>query len=125
LDGIIRLFNSSSNNLVHRVDTRKKVFQTFHTLHKGGNYKLECGFTSNDEYVVSGSECGAVVLYPVESSSTVEEGGGGRVLRRHTAPTCSVTSCPQSSRPWLIASASYDGTAIVWASEDEAYRCMK
>lgn len=125
LDGIIRLFNSSSNNLVHRVDTRKKVFQKFHTLHKGGNYKLECGFTSNDEYVVSGSECGAVVLYPVESSSTVEEGGGGRVLRRHTAPTCSVTSCPQSSRPWLIASASYDGTAIVWASEDEAYRCMK
>ena len=118
LDGIIRLFDKY--NSLHRIDARKKVFQKFHSLHKCGNYKLECFFTSNDEYVISGSECGAVVVYPVQESME-----GGRVLRRHTAPTCSVTSCPQSSRPWLIASASYDGSAIVWASQEEAHLCME
>jgi len=118
LDGVIRLFDKY--NSLHRIDARKKVFQKFHSLHKSGNYKLECAFTSNDEYVVSGSECGAVVVYPVQDS--VE---GGSMLRRHTAPTCSVTCCPQSARPWLIASASYDGSAIVWASQEEAHHCME
>ncbi len=118
LDGIIRLFDKYNSN--HRIDARKKVFQKFHSYHKSGNYKLECAFSSNDEYVLSGSECGAVVVYPVQGSME-----GGRVLRRHTAPTCSVTCCPQSSRPWLIASASYDGSAIVWASQAEGDVCMK
>lgn len=118
LDGVIRLFDKYNSN--HRIDARKKVFQKSHSLHKSGNYKLECAFTSNDAYVVSGSECGAVVVYPGQDS--MKE---GRILRRHTAPTCSVTCCPQSSRPWLIASASYDGSAIVWASREEANVCMK
>jgi mitogen-activated protein kinase organizer 1 len=118
LDGIIRLFDKY--NRFHRIDDRKKIFQKFHTLHISGNYKLECAFTSNDDYVISGSECGAVVVYPVRESLD-----GGRVLRRHKAPTCSVTSCPQSSRPWLIASASYDGSAVVWASQEEADLCME
>lgn len=116
LDGIIRLFDKYNSN--HRIDVRKKVFQKFHSYHKSGNYKLECAFSSNDEYVLSGSECGAVVVYPVQGSR-------GRLLQRHTAPTCSVTCCPQSSRPWLIASASYDGSAIVWASQEEGDVCMK
>jgi mitogen-activated protein kinase organizer 1 len=123
LDGIIRLFNRHSSNLLDRFDARKKVFQKFHTFHKSGNYKLECAITSNDEYLISGSECGAVVVYPFKR----QEGRPNTptVLRRHSnAPTCSVTTCPQISRPWLIASASYDGSAVVWVSEEEAHRCL-
>jgi WD40 repeat protein len=100
-----------------------------HSLHKGGNYKLECAFTSNDKYVVSGSECGAMVAYfvhdPTQAATLLHEESKGVKLQRHTAPTCSVAACPQSSRPWLVLSASYDGSAVVWASYDEANHCIE
>ena len=96
-------------------------------MHKAGNYKLECAFTSDDKYVVSGSECGAVVVYPIKdpvpNQMQMAESKGFK-LQRHAAPTCSVAACPQSSRPWLMLSASYDGTAVVWASRDEAENCL-
>lgn len=108
---------------------RRKVWQNMHSMHKAGNYKLECAFTSDDRYVISGSECGAIVAYPVEdpASSTRRQGNQPTPfkLQRHKAPTCSVAACPQSSRPWLVLSASYDGTAIVWADRDEAEHCLE
>ena len=117
LDGMIRLYDKH-NNLEH-INARKEIFSKFSSLHKGSNYKLDCSFTSNDKYIISGSECGGVVVYPVQDH--IE---GSRILQRHTAPTCSITCCPQSSRPWLIASASYDGSVIIWADHENAKQCM-
>ena len=106
-----------------------------HSSHTAGNYKLECAFTSNDRYVLSGSECGAVVAYAVNDpaasgnqmgkNDTIPIESKGVKLERHTAPTCSVAACPNTSRPFLALSASYDGSAVVWASEIEAERCLE
>jgi len=125
LDGSIRLCDYQTNRSDHR-----KVWQTMNSLHKAGNYKLECAFTSNDKYVISGSECGAVVAYAVQdptiSTSQMHSiESRGIKLQRHTRPTCSVAACPQASRPWLVLSASYDGSAIVSASTEEAERCLE
>ena len=128
LDGNIRLWDVQTS----RTDPRK-IWQTMHSLHDSGNYKLECAFTSNDRCVVSGSECGAVVVYPVQdpSASWSREQrrpamhAKGLKLQRHTGPTCSVAACPQSSRSWLVLSASYDGSALVWASQEEAEHCLE
>ena len=90
---------------------------------------MECTFTSNDECVVSGSECGDIAIYPVkldgdssnhDSSSSIE----ATILKRHQGPTTSVAACPQTKRPWLIVSASYDGTAVAWASQAQYDCCL-
>mmetsp|Transcript_22987 Transcript_22987/g.48038 ORF Transcript_22987/g.48038 Transcript_22987/m.48038 type:complete len:111 (+) Transcript_22987:400-732(+) len=108
------------------------MVRKLHSLHKSINHKVECAFTSNGEYLISGSECGAVAVYPVGSNldGTSETSGGseaalpvGMTLQRHTGPTCSVAACPQESRPWLIVSASYDGSAVVWSSRAQ-YDCL-
>jgi len=39
---------------------------------------MECTFTFNDEYVVSGSECGAVAIYPVTNEKNSNDGDGTR-----------------------------------------------
>ena len=105
-----------------------------HAFHESGNYKLECAFTSNDRCIISGSECGAVVVYPIQeplASSSQQQREPttlytkGFKLQRHTGPTCSVAACPQSSRSWLVLSASYDGSALVWASHEEAEHCLE
>lgn len=100
------------------------------SLHKAGNYKLECAFASNDKYVITGSECGAVVAYSVQdpalyTSTPLRSKAEGFKLERHTAPTCSVAACPKPSRSWLALSASYDGSAVVWASREEAGHCLE
>lgn len=122
LDGNIRLWDVQTTRAHPR-----KVLQKMHSLHKYGNYKLECAFTSDDKHVISGSECGAVVVYPVEdpSASVTQRSTRGIKLQRHTGPTCSVAACSQPSRPWLMLSASFDGTAVVWASHDEADNCLE
>lgn len=101
-----------------------------HSLHKAGNYKLECAFSSNDKYVITGSECGAVVAYSVQdpalcTSTPQRSRSEGVKLERHKAPTCSVATCPKPSRSWLALSASYDGSAVVWASPEEADHCLE
>ena len=139
LDGIVRLWGRGDGD--HR--QRRRVFQKLHSSHVSNNYKVECAFTSNDEYVISGSECGAVAVYSVDFDSMDADdcGGGaerstavarakprvkerGTTLRGHKGPTCSVAACPQSSRSWLILSASYDGTAVVWASREQHDCCF-
>lgn len=132
LDGVIRLWDRSSTNAT-TTGIRKRVFQKLHSYHTCNKYKVECAFTSSDEYLVSGSECGAVVVYPVEFDSNIsfrseakitKPSPKGTVLQRHQGPTCSVAACPQTARPWLVVSASYDGTAVVWASEAQHDCCL-
>ena len=122
LDGVIRLWDRTP---INKMDSRKKVFLKLHSSHTSGNYKLECSFTSDDKYLISGSECGAVVVYDAESRSKQQSKQKAAKLRRHTGPTCSVASCPHPSRPWLILSASYDGSAVVWASREESEHCLE
>jgi len=138
LDGIVRLWGYGSTATGDGDDKRRKrkVYQKFHSFHKCVNYKVECAFTSDGEHVVSGSECGAVAVYPVDRGGDGDGGdGAGRAkvvetrakataLRGHVGPTCSVAACPQPSRPWLILSASYDGTAVVWASREQHDCCI-
>jgi len=129
LDGIIRLWGCSSS-LANDNIRKKPVFKKLHSSHKSNNYKVECTFTSNDEYLVSGSECGDIAIYPVNldgdssnnhDSSTSNE---ATILKRHQGPTTSVAACPQTKRPWLIVSASYDGTAVAWASQAQYDCCL-
>eukprot|EP00569_Conticribra_weissflogii_P003363 CAMPEP_0171331672 /NCGR_PEP_ID=MMETSP0878-20121228/2847_1 /TAXON_ID=67004 /ORGANISM="Thalassiosira weissflogii, Strain CCMP1336" /LENGTH=406 /DNA_ID=CAMNT_0011832249 /DNA_START=55 /DNA_END=1275 /DNA_ORIENTATION=+ len=122
LDGIIRLWDCTINN-----HSRKRVFQKMHSFHKSGNYKLECAFTSQDKYLVSGSECGAVVVYPVSDGNDAKNVNmmTTTTLARHNGPVCSVATCPKKNRPWLLVSASYDGSAVVWASKNEADHCLE
>jgi mitogen-activated protein kinase organizer 1 len=134
LDGCIRLWDrSTSNTTTAAAGIRKRIHQKLHSYHTCNKYKVECTFTSSDEYVLSGSECGAVVVYPVEfnydlSSKSVRNNirpsPQGKVLQRHQGPTCSIAACPQTARPWLIVSASYDGTAVVWTSEAQHDCCL-
>ena len=109
LDGIIRLWGCATNTT--HIESRKKVFQKLHSSHKSENHKVECTFTSNDEYLISGSECGAVAIYPLhlEDKNGATNNVDAATLQGHKGPTCSVAACPQISRPWLIVSASYDG----------------
>ena len=88
---------------------------------------MECAFTSDDKFLVTGSECGAVAVYPVESPHdgvASSNTAAAITLRRHTGATCSVAACPQAARPWLIVSASYDGSAVVWASQAHYDCCL-
>ncbi|KAL7531355.1 hypothetical protein ACHAXR_003993 [Thalassiosira sp. AJA248-18] len=120
LDGIIRLWGLNTIQ-------KSRVFQKLHPRSK--NYKVECTFTANDEYLISGSECGALAIYPVGDSNryhdtTTTTKGEATILKRHKGPTVSVAACPQITRPWLVVSASYDGSAIVWASQAQ-YDCCQ
>lgn len=129
LDGIVRLWDRCSP--AGQLNSRKRVFRKLHSSHKSENYKVECSFSSDDRYVVSGSECGAVVVYPVDldldrgsrSDTSAASAPEATVLRRHKGPTCSVAACPQRARPWLTVSASYDGSAVVWASAEQHDCC--
>lgn len=126
LDGIIRLWNSGSS--ASRQSARgSRVLGKLHSNHKCNDYKVECSFASSDEYVVSGSECGAVAVYPVDLGGDGDDAKAywrePVVLRKHKGPTCSVAACPSPSRPWLVVSASYDGSATVWAS-DANHDCL-
>ena len=86
---------------------------------------MECTFTSNDEYVVSGSECGDIAIYPVDLNNNDDDTSKeATILKRHQGPTTSVAACPQTKRPWLIVSASYDGTAVAWASQAQYDCCL-
>ena len=132
LDGIIRLWGCATNT--SRLNSQKKVYQKLHSSHKSNDFKVECTFTSNDEYLVSGSECGAVAIYRVDltnddttthkydDTTAKKNENNGTILQRHKGPTCSVATCPQKTRPWLMVSASYDGSSVVWASQAQ-YDC--
>ena len=106
LDGIARLWDRGVND-----DRRRKgVFQKLHSSHVSNNYKVKCAFTSYDEDMISGSECGTVAVYSVDFDSLDADGdfggGAGRskavagakarvmergtTLRGHKGPACSV-----------------------------------
>lgn len=139
LDGAIR-FWERTHPCTATPGTTLDVLRTFRSSHKAGNFGLECSLSADDRYVVSGSEDGVVVVYDTESqpeerksrsgsgdskrrSRIVEE--AARRLVGHTGPACSVACCPDISRASVVVSAGYDGSAIVWANEEEAQRILE
>lgn len=101
LDGTIRLMESETGELLN----------TYSKHHVAGNYALSCNFTADDAHVVTGSEDGRVVLYDLVRGEMVQE------LLGHLKPTCSVASHPLRQQSSIVISASYDGSAIVWAND--------
>lgn len=147
LDGIIRIWNrvgSSSNDGILCNRKMKRIVHKLHSYHTSDKYKVGCAFTSDNKYIISGSECGGVAVYSVDTNcynysknnTGFDEsvrgrslqrqyyGGTATTLCRHVGPTCSVATCPMISRPWLVLSASYDGTAIVWTSREQYDSCL-
>lgn len=101
LDGTIRLMEAETGELLN----------TYSKHHVAGNYALSCQFTADDAHVVTGSEDGRVVLYDLVRGEMVQE------LLGHTKPTCSVACHPLRQQSSVVISASYDGSAIVWAND--------
>jgi len=137
LDGTIRIWNrvgsSSTNDDGMRLDNNRKTKRRVHKLHSyhtSDKYKIGCAFTSDNKYIISGSECGGVAVYSVPENieksvrGRNDYGGTATTLNRHVGPTCSVATCPMISRPSLVLSASYDGTAIVWTSREKYDSCL-
>ena len=137
LDGIIRIWNrvgsSSTNDDGMRLDNNRKTKRRVHKLHSyhtSDKYKIGCAFTSDNKYIISGSECGGVAVYSVPDNieksvrGRNDYGGTATTLNRHVGPTCSVATCPMISRQSLVLSASYDGTAIVWTSREKYDSCL-
>lgn len=103
LDGFIRLVDISSGELQN----------TYTGSHKAGQFAINCCVNASDSTIASGSEDGNVVLYDLIRATTKQ------VLAGHTRPTCSIAAHPSIECKSVYISASYDGTANVWAESHD------
>mmetsp|Transcript_11686 Transcript_11686/g.21850 ORF Transcript_11686/g.21850 Transcript_11686/m.21850 type:complete len:368 (+) Transcript_11686:147-1250(+) len=83
--------------------------------HVAGRYSLECNITSDDEYIVSGSEDGRVVFYDLKTGLVVQS------LEGHERVTTTVACHPKVEHSSVVISGSYDGNAIVWTNGNSFY----
>jgi len=104
LDGCIRLMELDTGELLN----------TYSSDHVAGQYGLECCVTADDATIVSGSEDGRAVLYDLVRATKVQS------LEGHTKPVCSVAAHPKLSH--ALVTASYDGSAVVWANDFDFIR---
>lgn len=86
------------------------LLNTLHGGHHSGRYAIECEFTANDQYLVSGSENGDVVFYEVVSGKVVQ------TLKGHSRPTCAIAVHPNTDKASCVITGSYDGNALVWTN---------
>jgi len=95
------------------------ILNSYSQSHVSGTYAVECTLLSNDEYVLSGSEDGKVVLYDLVSGKMVQ------LLEGHTRPTCSVCASPKKGLSSLVVSGSFDGDGVVWGNLDQLLEVEK
>lgn len=94
-----------------------QVINTYASHHVAGTYGLQCCVSADDMTIVSGSEDGRAVLYDLVRANCVQK------LEGHTRPTCSVAACPRAEEePSAVITASYDGSAVVWAHDADYMR---
>ena len=98
LNGAIRVTERSTNTSLN----------TCFGGYTAGKYSLECQVTSDDQFVVSGSEDGSVVFYDFASGRVVQ------TLKGHGRTECTVAVHPSRENSSVIVSGSYDGSAVVW-----------
>lgn len=106
LDGCIRLMEIDSGELLN----------TYENGHRAGQYGLECCVTANDAYIVSGSEDGKAVIYDLVRAACVQ------TLSGHSKPVCSIAAHPKREHGHVLITASYDGTAVMWAHDEDYIR---
>ena len=102
LDSPIRLMDLDSGELMN----------TYTSGHVAGQYGLECCMTADDATLVTGSEDGKAVCYDIVRGHSVQ------TLEGHSRPTCSVAAHPKRDNNSVVITASYDGTAVVWAADE-------
>jgi mitogen-activated protein kinase organizer 1 len=107
---------SCLNGSIHTVEkSTGMLLGTCFGGHVAGRYSLECGITSDDEYVFSGSEDGRVVFYELKTGRVVQS------LEGHSRVTTTVACHPKVEHSSVVISGSYDGNAIVWTNGDSVY----
>lgn len=82
--------------------------------HTAGRFGLECDVSATDDYVLSGSEDGNVVIYDLVKGCQVQ------VLEGHQKAVCSVAAHPKRDKASVIITVGYDGEAVVWANGKQA-----
>ena len=102
LDGTIRLMELDTGELLN----------TYSSAHLAGQYGLQCCMTADDATLVTGSEDGRAVFYDIVRGTCVQ------TLEGHTRPTCSIAAHPKRDATSVLITASYDGTAVVWANHE-------
>lgn len=102
LDGSIRLMELDTGELLN----------TYSNSHAAGQYGLKCCMTADDATLVTGSEDGRAVYYDIVRGTSVQS------LMGHKGPTCSIAAHPKRDFNSVLITASYDGTAVVWANHE-------
>jgi mitogen-activated protein kinase organizer 1 len=103
--------------------------------HTAGRYALECSFSADSSFLISGSEDGRAVLYDTTAVSASNQRAIhvarmpvdapiAQELVGHTAPTCSVAAHPMHANNNVVVTASYDGNCVVWADSSDYMRWM-
>lgn len=115
LDSHVRLFDLATGELLARYGGSGREVAS-HGAARGAprpfacsSYKLEAALSSDDAYVVAGSEEGGVHLWDLVSSDSLG------VLPGHTAAVCSTACHPDVAMCGVVATGSHDGTARLWA----------
>jgi mitogen-activated protein kinase organizer 1 len=100
---------SCLNGAIHVTErSTSTLLNTCFGGHTAGKYSLECQVTSDDQFVVSGSEDGSVVFYDFASGRVAQ------TLEGHGRATCTVAVHPSRENSSVVVSGSYDGNAVVW-----------
>jgi len=81
--------------------------------HTNSLYRLQPAFTSDDALVVSPSESGAIVFYDLVTGGVV-----GCIADAHSRVVSCVAAHPDPGTQLLL-SASFDGSATLWATRDQ------
>jgi len=102
LDGAVRLMELDTGELLN----------TYTSGHVAGQYGLQCCMTADDATLVTGSEDGRAVLYDIVRGTCVQ------TLEGHARPTCAIAAHPKRDNASVLITASYDGTAVVWANHE-------
>jgi mitogen-activated protein kinase organizer 1 len=115
-DGLCVVVATLEGDLIFMDAGTGQLLNTYDRTHRAGKYALQCCVTANDASILTGSEDGRAVLYDVVQGTMVQS------LEGHLRPTCAVAAHPKRSD--VVVTASYDGTAVVWAHEASSFMQM-
>lgn len=95
------------------------ILASYSGHHRSTNYGVGVGITSDDCYIVTGSEDGMVPIYDLASKELVQ------CLEGHSRHTCAVACNPDPKSSNMVISGSYDGHAVVWTTPEDVLGWQK